>query len=241
MARNKSIPDDRLIALIHSYFTIECKKDVTKLKFPDITAYITAHGYPDYQVTTLRRTQAAREYIESLKEAEEKTAEVNVAAYKTLDIDEFLENHQPRARLRQALADLDNYYHAVADSAAMILEKGKQYQDRISYLEKELRKLKGIIKQLEEQIETLKEEWKRTGLEKNSLSEYIKTYTYPDIANRLLMDDGLVEEKDNTVDPVRLDKNIIGSGTVINFKEATEAKKKSASAAINSLFEELED
>lgn len=62
MARNKSIPDDRLIALIHSYFTIECKKDVTKLKFPDITAYITAHGYPDYQVTTLRRTQAAREY-----------------------------------------------------------------------------------------------------------------------------------------------------------------------------------
>lgn len=97
MARNKSIPDDRLIALIHSYFTIECKKDVTKLKFPDITAYITAHGYPDYQVTTLRRTQAAREYIESLKEAEEKTAEVNVAAYKTLDIDEFLENHQPRA------------------------------------------------------------------------------------------------------------------------------------------------
>lgn len=117
----------------------------------------------------------------------------------------------------------------------------KQYQDRISYLEKELRKLKGIIKQLEEQIETLKEERKRTGLEKNSLSEYIKTYTYPDIANRLLMDDGLVEEKDNTVDPVRLDKNIIGSGTVINFKEATEAKKKSASAAINSLFEELED
>ena len=55
------------------------------------------------------------------------------------------------------------------------------------------------------------------------------------------MDDGLVEEKNNTVDPVRLDKNIIGSGTVINFKEATEAKKKSASAAINSLFEELED
>lgn len=167
MARNKSIPDDRLIALIHSYFTIECKKDVTKLKFPDIAAYITAHGYPDYQVTTLRRTQAAREYIESLKEAEEKTAEVNVAAYKTLDIDEFLENHQPRARLRQALADLDNYYHAVADSAAMILEKGKQYQDRISYLEKELRKLKGIIKQQEEQIETLKKELKRAGLEKN--------------------------------------------------------------------------
>lgn len=25
MARNKSIPDDRLIALIHSYFNIECK------------------------------------------------------------------------------------------------------------------------------------------------------------------------------------------------------------------------
>ena len=79
MARNKSIPDDRLIALIHSYFTIECKKDVTKLKFPDITAYITAHGYPDYQVTTLRRTQAAREYIESLKEAEEKTAAASLS------------------------------------------------------------------------------------------------------------------------------------------------------------------
>ena len=75
MARPKLIEDSVLLDIIKKYFDEECNNDTKKLKAAEITRYINRNGYPDYPVTTLRRTSIAMEYIEELKKELADTAE----------------------------------------------------------------------------------------------------------------------------------------------------------------------
>lgn len=69
MARPKYIEDRVLLELIKKYFYEECNANIKKLKASEIVKYINRHGYPDYPATTLRRTQAAMERLESTNAA----------------------------------------------------------------------------------------------------------------------------------------------------------------------------
>ena len=131
MGRNKAIEDSVLIELIKEYWGKSCCGDQRKLKLTAITRYINENGYPDYAVESLRRNVNARAYIDVLARDSRDTEQRVVAAYKTIDIDVFLNTHKTRASLKQALTELDGYYRLVSEAAASV---EKRYRDDLCIL-----------------------------------------------------------------------------------------------------------
>jgi len=94
MGRSKIIDDKTLLDLIQKYYIEDCKGNANKLKLPALTEYIINNGYPNYTVTTLRRNEKARQYIDSLKQSTEEKSLAVLSTYKTLDVEAFLNTNK---------------------------------------------------------------------------------------------------------------------------------------------------
>lgn len=214
MPRKKTIDDKELIALINEFLSGPCNGDARKLKFPAIAEYVRQHGYPDFEVTTLRRTPAARNHIESLQSSDEAVKVANLVSYRSIDIPALLEANPTRPSLIKALTDIDMYYKTAADTAAMIIAKDSEKTEKIAELEDDLRLKTDAIAKLENTVAALKSELREKTVECNGLRDYIKDYVYPEIASELLVRDGLFKPKESAVIvPDALDRSIIQAET----------------------------
>lgn len=236
MARNKLITDKILFEMIQKFLVLECNNNASKLKLPKIVKFINENGYPSYRVESLRRNPAAREYIEAIKNIGNGFVEELSVTYKTLDIDSFIDNNKTRASLKRALADLDCYYRKIADSAveiqkkfiAMSKEQEKQL-DQKKILNINFQENTAKIKLLEEQIQEKEKEVLK-------LRSIINDYVYPEIANALLAQEGLLLKPKNVINLEKLNKNIITADSDI-----TTAEIKSGSFIISDLYNQLKD
>ena len=235
MARTKQIEDTILLELIKKYFYEECHNDIKKLKTIEITKYINNNGYPDYRVTTLRRTQVAIDYIEELKKSISDNNFVTLVSYQTIDAAALVESNRSRARLIQAITERDCYYKTVADSAVQSLDKYNQLKQKYDTVKDNNTALTTKIEELEELVADYKAEIKILKSELSANKSVIDTYIYPEIANELLVKEGAIRKTENP-----LKENILESAlvtTTTNVKQTA----KSGSNVINGLFNILED
>ena len=229
MARPKQIEDSVLLDLIKQYFYEECAANVRKLKVSEIVLYINNHGYPTYPATTLRRTPAAMEYIEQLKQTVINDDYITCVAYQTIDVTELLRSHTSRDSLIKAITERDTYYKTVADAAAQSFDR---YNRILADLEKETEARKTLEHrvselelQLEESMNQKREQQKMLQIYKRVLDDYVN----PDIAEMLLMKAGVKPERQTNVQPEALDAQLITSQTNIRAS-------KSGSKVVEGLF-----
>jgi hypothetical protein len=235
MGRPKLIEDQTLLELIKKFYYEECHGDAKKLKLPKITEYINKNGYPNYPVTTLRRTSIAVAYIEEMKKIANDSHYVAVSAYQTIDAAAFVDTNRSRDMLIKGISERDGYYKTVADSALHAFEKLDQLQQQLDEEKKANTMLNGKVAELEELNTKYKAQLRELNAELKASKSVIDTYIYPELANELLVKEGALRKTESPIKEDALKNNLITSTT--DIRKTT----KSGSNIIKGLFDIRDD
>lgn len=206
MARKKSISDDELIHLFEQYLISQCSCDLNLVKIPQFGEYVRKHGYPNVADTTIRRNKRFRDF---LKESEIKYQDENyeaVITYKTIDPDNFIAKNRAPDAMKRALVEISQYYKKIANIAASY----KQEADKLRSLNSELQSTNEDLKQKLQRENELSDE-------NQKLLQIIKTSVYPEIANELLKEEGLLKYSQKVISEDFLADNIITADSEIDF------------------------
>ena len=190
MGRKKAIEDSELLMLIDEYFLNECNGKASRISFVNAAKYIREHGYPQVKDYIISSNPVARKHIKELKEQQDKSL-TTLVTYRTLDVDDFLKKNSSKEQLTKALTALSDYYKTVADSAVTVFRKLKEYEQKMTELENALSEKDGENKNLNEKVLSLKQQNKELKDEKEKYRGVIDKYVYPEIANKLLSDEGV--------------------------------------------------
>ena len=222
MARKKYIDNQELLLLFEHYLLEHCSNNPRLFKIPQFGNYLRSNGFPQVADTTIR--QALNDRLELFEDDTYQT----VITYKTLDVERFLMTNRTPKAIKSALMELNNYYKRVAEAAV-------EYKEETSKLKTRVSELKNEVAQLNEKNAEIKEQ---TALNKELLEEnkklrnLLKTSLYPDIANELLKEEGLLKSDQQLVTKKYLSENVITSDTKISFEKHTHKEKKTSKSKI---------
>ena len=227
MPRKKTLTSEELIRLTDEF---RLSRPDSKIKIPELGAFIRDRGYP-VQDYTLRRDELLKQYVKKLNESPDEDAVFkDVVAFHPLDVEAFIQNHKSFPAMKQALEVRDRYYAKIAAAAADAIVRRKE-------MEKErreaLRKYDGLKAELEE---IRKMELKKALSEKDEvitkLKHILDYYVYPDMANALLEKEGVLELVTSVITPAKAEEVTITASAEI---------EKSKFAVINSMRDEFND
>lgn len=208
MARRKHIEDVEIIEHFEKYLQEECSNNVTLFKIPRFGDYLRKNGFPSVADTTLRRNNGFRELLAERKAKYEEEEEEyrTVITYKTIDVDSFMATNRTPNAIRTGLSELNLYYKKVAEAALEFKNENEKLQD-------ENEELKEQIQQL------LQKETSRKALETENikLRALIKSSVYPEIANELLKEEGILQSKQQVITDEFMANNILTADSEINF------------------------
>ena len=202
MARRKHIEH------FEKYLQEECSNNVTLFKIPRFGDYLRKNGFPSVADTTLRRNNGFRELLAERKAKYEEEEEEyrTVITYKTIDVDSFMATNRTPNAIRTGLSELNLYYKKVAEAALEFKNENEKLQD-------ENEELKEQIQQL------LQKETSRKALETENikLRALIKSSVYPEIANELLKEEGILQSEQQVITDEFMANNILTADSEINF------------------------
>lgn len=208
MARRKHIEDVEIIEHFEKYLQEECSNNITLFKIPRFGDYLRKNGFPSVADTTLRRNTDFREALAERKAKydEEEEEYRTVITYKTIDVDSFMATNRTPNAIRTGLSELNLYYKKVAEAALEFKNENEKLQD-------ENEELKEQIQQL------LQKETNRKVLETENikLRALIKSSVYPEIANELLKEEGILRSKQQVITDEFMANNILTADSEINF------------------------
>lgn len=208
MARRKHIEDVEIIEHFEKYLQEECSNNVSLFKIPRFGDYLRKNGFPSVADTTLRRNTGFREVLaeRKVKYDEEEEEYRTVITYKTIDVDSFMATNRTPNAIRTGLSELNLYYKKVAEAALEFKNENEKLQD-------ETEKLKEQIQQL------IQKETSRKALETENikLRALIKSSVYPEIANELLKEEGILQSEQQVITDEFMANNILTADLEINF------------------------
>lgn len=183
MPRPRKIETDVVLKIIYEYFQVECSGDVKKLKYKRIAEYAENKGYP-IKEHDIRRNSEVRSYIEKLKDVTKEHTHNLSPVYRCMNISEFLNLHKNKTSLEKALFELDEYWKGIYDTMIVIQTENKK-------LTTEIEKLRTIVTDNEEiklQSEKVENENRGLTVENRYLKKMLRTYLYPEVAERIIND-----------------------------------------------------
>lgn len=215
MARRKHIEDVEIIEHFEKYLQEECSNNVSLFKIPKFGDYLRKNGFPSVADTTLRRNTSFREVLAERKAKYDEEEEYRtVITYKTIDVDSFMATNRTPNAIRTGLSELNLYYKKVAEAALEFKNENVKLQD-------ENEELKEQIQQL------LQKETSRKALETENikLRALIKSSVYPEIANELLKEEGILQSEQQVITDEFMVNNILTADSEINFHSDTTNSK----------------
>lgn len=215
MARRKHIEDVEIIEHFEKYLQEECSNNVSLFKIPRFGDYLRKNGFPSVADTTLRRNTSFREVLAERKAKYDEEEEYRtVITYKTIDVDSFMATNRTPNAIRTGLSELNLYYKKVAEAALDFKNENVKLQD-------ENEELKEQIQQL------LQKETSRKALEMENikLRALIKSSVYPEIANELLKEEGILQSEQQVITDEFMVNNILTADSEINFHSDTTNSK----------------
>ena len=207
MARRKHIEDVEIIEHFEKYLQEECSNNVSLFKIPRFGDYLRKNGFPSVADTTLRRNTSFREVLAERKAKYDEEEEYRtVITYKTIDVDSFMATNRTPNAIRTGLSELNLYYKKVAEAALEFKNENVKLQD-------ENEELKEQIQQL------LQKETSRKALETENikLRALIKSSVYPEIANELLKEEGILQSEQQVITDEFMANNILTADSELNF------------------------
>lgn len=213
MARKKYIDNQELLLLFEHYLLEHCSNNPRLFKIPQFGNYLRSNGFPQVADTTIRRNKEFRQALNDKLELFEDDTYQTVITYKTLDVERFLMTNRTPKAIRSALVELNGHYKRIVDAAIA-------YKDEVESLKKRMEELKSEIAQLKEGKYAFNEQARRNkelAEENKKLRNLLKTSLYPEIANELLKEEGLLEFDHQTVTEQYLKEQVITADSEISF------------------------
>lgn len=208
MARRKHIEDVEIIEHFEKYLQEECSNNVTLFKIPRFGDYLRKNGFPSVADTTLRRNNGFRELLAERKAKYEEEEEEyrTVITYKTIDVDSFMATNRTPNAIRTGLSELNLYYKKVAEAALEFKNENEKLQDDNEELKEQIQQL-------------IQKETSRKALETENikLRALIKSSVYPEIANELLKEEGILQSEQQVITDEFMANNILTADSEINF------------------------
>jgi len=215
MGRKAKIESSKLISLIDQFYAEKCIDDNEQLKIPEIGKYVRSKGY-DVADYIIRRNSEAKRHIKELKEDTEEVHIYTVTVYRDIDMDSFLMKNNTNQKLKRAITERENYYRKVTNSASYSFNENKQLKRQISKLKKQISEIKVNLNKAENTKSEIENDNKKYIAENRKLRDIINTYVYPEIANQLLKENGLVKNNSDIVDSEVINKEVFNSETDVD-------------------------
>lgn len=214
MARKVKVDSDVLIGLIDQFYAEKCDGNAKQLKIPQIGKYVRSKGY-DVADYLIRRNENAKEYIKRLQECTEESHVHTVVVYRDLDMESFLEKNNTKDKLKKALKERENYYRTITHSASYSFKENKRLEQQLIEYKKRIKELKDMLEITERKATDIFSDNKNYKSENQKLREIINTYVYPEIANKLLKQQGLLKNSAEIVNTDVIKDEIISADTDI--------------------------
>lgn len=207
MGRNKKVDPLLLVELVEEYHKDHPNK---KIKYADFGRYARSKGIKieDY---LLRRYPEVKALVTIYNN--EETPFQKVVAYHTQDVDAFLAKNQSTPKLKAALIEREQHYKTVAEAATSIFAENDK-------LEKKNTELQNAVKELTEKLYSQTEMLKEKDRMLIKLKRILNDYVYPEIANALLQQEGVLDVVSDTIDEDSLEKHTISADTDISEYES---------------------
>lgn len=229
MARKVKVDSDVLVGLIDQFYAEKCDGDSKQLKIPQIGEYVRSKGY-DVADYLIRRNKDAKEYIKRLQESTEESHIHTVVVYRDLDMESFLQKNNTKDKLKKALKERENYYRTVTHSASYSFKENTRLEQQVIEYKKRIKVLEEALEISERKASDVFSDNKNYKSENQKLREIINTYVYPEIANELLKQQGVLKNSAEIVNPDVIKDDIVSVDTDI-----TGIKSK----IIKGLFEQI--
>ncbi|HEO1129019.1 TPA: hypothetical protein ACIOF5_000442 [Streptococcus agalactiae] len=228
MARKKYIDNQELLLLFEHYLLEHCSNNNRLFKIPQFGNYLRNNGFPQVADTTIRRNKEFRQALNDKLELFEDDTYQTVITYKTLDVERFLMTNRTPKAIKTALVELNGHYKRIVDAAIAYKNEVESLKKRMEELKSELAQLKESKYVFDEQVRTNKE----LAEENKKLRNLLKTSLYPEIANELLKEEGLLKSDQQLVTKKYLSENIITSDSKISFEKHTHTEEQTSKSKI---------
>lgn len=198
--RPKKTDSETLVRLTEDFFATEGHGDASCLKCTRLAAYAAECGV-DAKDYDFRRDEAVQRKIEELKQASNGSTGGGASAYRTLDIEGLLLSCKDISVLRRKLYELDGYWRGVHSRAEADRQEAEKLHRNRTELTGEIRVLKEAVADAESESGKLTAENRALKKENAWLRKQIRTLVYPAVANELLSQADLPNEKSSALRP----------------------------------------
>jgi hypothetical protein len=202
MARPRKMTTEQMIAVVDSYYLARSEGNEKRLKCSLIAAYAVELGY-QAEGYDFARNMEVHEYIERVKryaevQAENKSQETAVPAYKSLDIAGFIRSNtgKDNTKLAQALAELDAYWKRIYDYAERTATQNRALMKEKSGFESALKDAGAAHEKTNAENAELTGINNKLIMENRYLRKMLRTYLYPAVANEILLGEDILKESD---------------------------------------------
>lgn len=201
MARPKKYESIMLVKIVEEYYEEEANGNPGKLKFSRIETYAATKGC-GAKAYDFSRDQGVRKRILELTEmASLPSDEMEIAAYKSLDIDQMVRGCSSLEELKNSLYEMDQYWKNIYISSSEAAKRDRQLLAEKSGYDERITKLLEENKKLSVQAKNAGKESRSLQRENAYLRRMLKTHLYPNIANEILRESHLPVEENTTVRP----------------------------------------
>lgn len=213
MAKNgrpKKTDSQTLVKLTEDFFASEGHGDPSCLKCTRLAAYAQKHGIEAHDYD-FRRDQGVKDKIEELKDMPSVSTDTAISAYRTLDIEGLLRSCSDLNSLRRKLGELDSYWHEIHEKAAAVQKENAALHKSRSETAGKNERLKKEVEAGREENAGITSENRRLKAENAWLRKQIRDFLYPALANELLAQAGLPNEKSDDIKPEAVEEMIEGN------------------------------
>jgi septal ring factor EnvC (AmiA/AmiB activator) len=131
-------------------------------------------------------------------------------------MDSFLMKNNTNEKLKKAIIERENYYRKVTNSASYSFKENKHLKCQVNELKNQISKIKTKLDKAVNSESSSEKDNKRYSDENQKLRDIINTYVYPEIANQLLKENGLIKNNSDIVDSEIIKKEIFSSESDVN-------------------------
>lgn len=215
MVRKKCIEDQQLMLLFEQFLQEQCSNNPTVFKFAKFGDFVRSNGFPNIADSTIRRNVKFRQELDNRLQLFKDDSYKTVITYKTIDIEQFLMTNRTPKAIKSALVELNGHYKRIVESAI-------EYKKEVEILTRKLNELQDAVEQQTRNETVLNEQEKLNNelIEENKkLKSLLKTSLYPEIANELLKEEGLLKFEHQIVTEQYLKEQVITADSEILFNE----------------------
>ena len=187
MARPKKVDVSDMLRVVDSFY--ETHGDESKLKFKSLETYAISLGI-DAKEYDFRRNDAVKRRIDEINELRESFG--LSLAYKTLDADALIYANPTRASLKAALVELDRSWREVYERAVKLSSENTALLSNNHAIMRDADMLRAEIVSLKDHISNLNRQTTDLLAENRYLKSALEDWLYPDIANEILKNEGVI-------------------------------------------------